>query len=160
MKEVTVDVAIDVGIRQETFGRATLDGDTENFGSLEIFAGLGRKKNARVLLAPGFQRFGHVVADYGVPQKAPGFVDDEDLQGSRPAKAGHYFWSGIVDCGVGAVEEIEQQGFEELGIGVQALEVDVLEARQREGVFDVVEDTRIGAALHPLLQLLCKGAAE
>src|SRR5436190_13217137 len=130
MKEVTIDIAVDIGIGQETFGRATLDGDTENFGSFEIFGGLGRKKNARVLLAPGLQRFGDVVADDRVFQEAPSFVDDEDFQGRGGAdlKVGATEICASV-ISIGAVEQIEQQGFEELRVGVQALEVDVLEAR-------------------------------
>jgi len=51
-----------------------------------------------------------------------------------------------------AMQHIEQQGLEEGGVGPHGLEVEDLHPFERQGVFQVVEERRVAAALDPLVQ--------
>ena len=80
----------------------------------------------------------------GWRKKAPRFVDDENLEGGRRR---------FLNDGVRAVEDVEEQRFQLVRNFVHAFKVEGLKAREREMVFYIVEEGRIGAALYPLLQL-------
>ncbi len=80
--------------------------------------------------------------DDGIPQKHPGFIDKEGLEGRGNVTVG--------DDVVGAVQNVEEQRFEELGIPVHLLEVETLEAGEGDGVLGIVEEKSELAAARPL----------
>src|SRR5205807_715035 len=75
-----------------------------------------------------------------------GFVEDEQLQLAGRRR--------IVNRGAGAMQDVKQEGRQQERILVESFEVEALDTLQRQRVLGVVEQVRVGAALHPAMQVL------
>src|SRR5215469_16341298 len=84
------------------------------------------------MLTPGFESFGYVPLDARVPEKDPGFVDEECLE-----RGCHL---AIRDDLIRPVQDVEKQGLEKLGVPAHLLKIEALEPRKRNGVLGIVKE--------------------
>src|SRR5580700_1926755 len=126
-----VEIAVHIGIREKNLCRAAFDDDLEDVRALQLIERLRREDHGGIVLAPGLQGLDHIALDAGILEKHPGFVDEKSFE-NRASLA-------IRDNGIRAMQDVEEQRFQEFRIPAHALEVEGLEARKRNGVFGVVE---------------------
>ena len=70
-----------------------------------------------------------------MPKESPRLIDDKGFErGSEP---------GIVNRGIGTVQDVEEKWFEHLRDFVHALKIEGLEAGERQIVLDVVEERSV-----------------
>ena len=120
------------GFARKNFVGTALDRDAQQFRPLEVLARLRGHQHARVLLPPRLERLGHVGANRGVAQEPPRLVQHEHFERAGERR--------VEDRRRRPMEEVEQQRLQDQRHAVEALEVDVLKRRQRDGVLDVIED--------------------
>ena len=94
-------------------------------------------------LAPRLERLLHVGAKRLVLNEPPRFVHDAELQRVRRA---------VGDAAADTVQDVEEQGLEQRGIGAHGLEVEHLEWLDVERVVGVVEEVGVASAVDPLRQ--------
>src|SRR5581483_12361639 len=92
----------------------------------------------------GLQAFLYREPDGRSVEEAPSFVDNEDFEGGRHRS--------ITDRSLGAVQHIEQEGFQDLRSLIHSFEIECLKTGKRQGVVDVVKNGAILPALDPSLQ--------
>src|SRR5215831_8233634 len=90
---------------------------------------------------PCLEGFEDVRADAGVLQEDPGLINKECLEQVRSLR--------VTNDGIGAVKDVKEQRFEDLGVLVHALEIEALEPGEGDGVLRVVEQEPELAALSP-----------
>src|SRR5258708_6762485 len=88
--------------------------------------------NGGVMFAPRFEGFDDVSLNVGVLQKYPGFIDEERFENRANLAVG--------EDGIGAMQDVEEQRFQKLRVLAHALEVEALEAGERNRVLGVVEE--------------------
>src|SRR6266446_2130790 len=120
MKLATVQIAVHIGVGEEDFGRAALDDYIEDVRALEFIEGLRRKDHGGVIFAPRFEGFDDVSLNAGVLQKYPGFIDEERFENRANLAVG--------DDGIGAMQDVEEQRLQKLGVPAHTLEVEALKA--------------------------------
>ena len=131
MKLPAVEIAIHVGIREKNLRRAAFDDDVQDVRALQFIERLRRQDHRGVVLAPGLESLDHVALDAGVFQENPGFIDEEGFEGGA--------YLAVANDGIGAVQKVEQERLKKLRIPAHALEIEGLEAGERNGVLGVVE---------------------
>src|SRR6516225_3207298 len=141
MELAPVQVLIHAWIGQENLGCAALDNDVEQFRSFQLIKRLRGEDHGGVMLTPGFESFGYVPLDARVPEKDPGFVDEERLErGCNLA---------IRDDLIRPVQDVEKQGLEKLRVPAHLLEIKALEAGKRNGVLGIVKERAKLPAANP-----------
>src|SRR5256884_5444317 len=101
--------------------RSTLFPYTTLFRSTAQFVERLRGQNhGGVCFSPGLERLHNVSLNARILQEDPGLVDEESLERRADLAVG--------DDRVGAMQDVEKQRFEKLGILAQALEVEALES--------------------------------
>src|SRR5581483_3990888 len=156
MELLLVKVPVHIRIGKEDLGDAALQDHIENVGLAQFVDRLCRKYERGVVLPPRLERF-HDVGPYArILEKDPGFVDEERLEYVADVR--------IADDGIGAVQDVEEQGFQKLRILPHALKIETLEARKADCVLHVVEQKPELPTLLPLVQASIKitsqGVAE
>src|SRR5260370_40566004 len=141
VKLTAVQLLVHVRVRKKDFRRAALDNDIEQLGAPELVERLRGEGHRSVVLPPGLKSFGDEALTAGVPKKYPSLVDEEGFEGRRDFAAG--------DDLIGAVQDVEQQRFEQFRIAAHLLEIEALETRKRDGVLWVVEEKSELSSTHP-----------
>ncbi len=152
MENTLVEVAVHVGIGEEDLGRAGFQDQVQDLGLLQLIHGLGGQDHGAVLLSPGLECPGDVVLDGGIFEEHPGLVDDESFE--NPGKL------VVLDDGIGPVEQVKQQGLDELRIPLHPFELDALEPGKSECVFGIVKEEPELSILGPLVQGLFQGVRK
>ena len=136
--------AVESRIRQEQLRRAAFDDRPQQVGRREVLDRLRGQDHRGVPLAPRLEALLHVGAQRRVLDEAPGLVHHAQLERRRLRR--------VLDARGDAVQHVEQQRLEERRIRAHRLEVEDLEALDRQRVVDVVEEAGVAAALDPLVQ--------
>ena len=113
----------------------------------EVIGGLADHGHAAKVLAHGLDRSERTIQELLVLHRREDLFD-EDVLGN--AEIG-----GVVEHVVDAAEQPHHQRLDQVGVllVVHALEVEALKAREREAVFDVVEDGVVNALANPLREI-------
>src|SRR5258708_2780293 len=148
MKGVTIERDVDVWVRQEYLGRATLRDRFQHLRLRQLVDRLRGQDHGRILLAPGLLRPRHIVANGLIANEHPGLVHDEDLELGAAFRG--------LDLRAGAMEDVEQQRLQHVRVARHAIEVEGLEGAESQRVLSVVEDmpklTGARPALEPLTE--------
>src|SRR5580692_2351940 len=120
MKLATVEIAVHVGVREKDFGGAAFDDYVENVRALQLVEGLRREDHGGVVLSPRLEGFDHIPLNSRVLQKHPRFVDEERLENGSNLPVGN--------DGVGPMQDVEEQRFQEFWVLAHVLEVEALKA--------------------------------
>src|SRR5579885_2844143 len=115
-----VELLVHVGIGQKDLGDAAFEDHVQEFRALELIERLRRYDHGGVVLAPGLKRFRDVLPDAGVLEEHPRFVDEERLELRRKI--------AIRDDFVCAMQNVEEEGFEQFRVAAHLLEVEALKA--------------------------------
>src|SRR5882724_9323670 len=142
MKLPTVQVLIHVGIGEKNFRGTALDDDVEKVRALQLVKRLRRENHGGIVFSPCFERLGDVLLDARIPKENPSLVDEERFERGGNSAIGNDF--------VRAMQDVEQQRFEEFRIPAHLLEVEALEARKGNGVLRIVEEKSELSAAQPL----------
>src|SRR5580658_7962433 len=137
-----IEVPIHVGIGQEDFGRATFDNYIQHFRPAQLVEGQGRENHRGVCFSPGLERLDDVPLNAGILQKHPCLIYEKSLEYGTDLP--------IANDGVRAMQNVEQERFENFGVLAHFLEVEALEAREGNRVFRIVEEESELAAACPL----------
>ena len=113
----------------------------------EVFGGLADHGDAAKILAHGLDRSERAFEQLPVLHRREDLFDEDVL--------GHAKIGGVVEHVVDAAQQPHHQRLDQVGVllVVHALEVEALQAREREAVFDVVEDGGIDAFANPLREI-------
>src|SRR5260370_1065971 len=84
------------------------------------------------MFASRFEGFDDVSLNAGVLQKYPGFIDEERFENRGNLTVG--------DDAIGTMQDVEEQRFQKLRVLAHALEIEALEAGERNRVLYVVEE--------------------
>ena len=141
MKLPAVQVLVHVRIGEKHLGGAAFEDDVEQFRALQFVERLRGENHGGVVLAPRLEGFGDVALNAGVAEEHPGFIDEKCLEGGRDVAIGNHI--------VGAMQDVEQERFEQLRIAAHLLEVETLEAGKGDGVLGIVEEKSELSAAHP-----------
>src|SRR6266404_4861043 len=141
MELATVEIAVHIGVREEDFRGAALDDYVEDVRTLEFVERLHREHDCGVVFPPGFECLDDVSLDGRVLQKYPRLVDEERLEKGGSLTVGYNR--------IGAMQDVEEQRFEKFRVLAHALEVEALEAGERNRVLCVVEEESELAATGP-----------
>src|SRR5208283_4912735 len=131
MKLSPVEIAVHVRVGEKDFGSAAFDDYVKDVGALEFIERLRREHHGGVVLSPGLEGLDDVPLNAGVLQKHPRLVNEEGFENGRNLTVG--------DDGIGAVQNVEEQRFQEFRVLAHALEIEALEAGERNRVLGVVE---------------------
>src|SRR5205823_2142508 len=142
VEQLRVLRAVERRIREQQLRRTTLHDGAQEVGRREIVDGLRGQEHRRVALSPGLERFLDVRPQAIVLDEAPGFIHDAE----RDLASGRGFRELIAD----AVQDVEQQRFQDSRVRARILEVEHLESLQRQRVVDVIEEVGVSTALYPL----------
>ena len=151
-EQLGVLLPVEGGIRQEQRRGAALEDRPQQRRRREVLHGLGREDHGGVPLPPRLQRLLHIRAHHRVLDEPPGFVHEAQLQLGAVSLVRH--------ARRHAVEHVEQQRLEQLGILAHRVEVEDLEGLDGERVLHVVEEVRIAPGADPATEPLPQPARE
>src|ERR1700680_2774444 len=137
-----IEVAIHVGIGKKDFRRAAFNNYIQHFRPAQLVEGLGGKNHRGVGLPPCFERLDDVTLNAWILQKYPCLVYEKRLEYGTDLP--------VANDGVRAMQDIEQERFENFGVLAHFLEVETLETREGNRVFRIVEEESELAAACPL----------
>ncbi len=118
----------------------------EHVGRCQLDHGLGRQQHGGIFLAPCFLRARDPVADGLVLEEDPRLVDDEHLE-SRGIR-------GFFDLRRCPLQDVKQKWLQYIGVVRPPVEVEGLEARERERVLGIVEEMAELPRLRPAIEAL------
>src|ERR1700730_17188168 len=156
MEVVPVQGAIHVGIGKKDFRNAGLKDHIEKFRAPQFVERLCREHHRGVVLAPGLKRFDDIFLDAGILEKYPSFIDEEGFENLR-----NLF---VADNRARAVQDIEEQGLQNLRVLAHVLEIEALKSGKGDGVCWIIEKKSELSAADPfgkaLRQLARQGVRE
>src|SRR3984893_17293727 len=127
-----VQIPVHIGVRKEDFGGATFDDYVEDVRTLEFVERLGGQHHCGVVFPPGLEGFDDGPLDAGVLQEHPRFIDEKGFENGRNLS--------VRNDGIGTMQNVEKQRFQEFRVLAHALEVEALKAGERDRVLGVVEE--------------------
>ena len=145
-------LAVHARIREKDQTAAAFGDGLQHVVLDQIGARLRGEDHGRVAFAPCLEAFHDVGLHGGVAEKQPGFVEQEELQRLRRRAP--------VDMGVSAVQDVEEQRFEDLRILLHSLEIEGVEVGTGQRVLGIVEERRVLPAIHPPRQMLPHGERQ
>ena len=96
------------------------------------------------MLSPGLLRLHDVLSDGFITDKEPCFIHQEDFEGRELSRIGDFV--------AGAMQDIEQERFQNIGCITPTLKVKSFKAAEGERVLDVVENEAVLAGFGPAVQ--------
>src|ERR1700691_3718369 len=142
MKLPPIEVPIHIGIGQEDFGRAAFDNYIQYFRPAQLVEGLGRENHRGVGFSPRLERLDDVPLNARILPKHPCLIYKKRLEYGTDLP--------VANDGVRAMQDVEQERFENFGVLAHFLEVETLETRKGNRVFRIVEEKSELAAACPL----------
>ena len=146
LEDFGVQLAVDVGVGEKDLGGAGFVDDVQHVRRRQLHHRLRSQNHRGIFLSPSFFGPDNPVADGVVLEKDPCFVNDKDFE-RRGVR-------GLFDLGRCPLQDIEQQRLQDVRVIRPAIEVEGLEARERERVLDVVEEIAELPCLRPAVQAL------
>src|SRR5579864_9529925 len=137
-----VEVPIHVGIGEEDFCRAAFDNHIQHFRPAQLVEGLGRENHRGVCFSPRLERLDDVPLNARILQKHPCLIYEKCLEYGTDLP--------VANDGVRAMQDVEQERFENFGVLAHFLEIETLETRKGNRVFRIVEEKSELAAACPL----------
>src|SRR6202050_127554 len=137
-----IEVPIHIGIGQKDFGRAAFDNYIQHFRPTQLVEGLGRENHRGVGFSPGLERLDDVPLNARILQKHPCLIYKKRLEDGTDFP--------VANDGVRAMQDIEQERFENCGVLAHLLKVETLETGKGNRVFRIVEEESELAAACPL----------
>src|ERR1700730_1515692 len=147
-----VEIPIHIGIRQEDFGRAAFDNYIQHFRPAQLVEGLGRENHRGVGFSPRLECLDDVPLNAGILQKHPCLIYEKCLEYGTDLP--------VANDGVRAMQDVEQERFENFGVLAHFLEVETLETGKGNRVFRIVEEKFELAATRPFRKPVRNTMAE
>src|ERR1700680_1968654 len=136
-----IEVPIHIGIGQEDFGRAAFDNYVQHFRPAQLVEGLGRENHRGVGFSPGLERLDDVPLNARILQKYPCLVYEKRFEYGTDLP--------VTNDRVRAMQDVEQERFENFGVLAHFLEVETLETGKGNRVFRIIEEESELAAACP-----------
>ncbi len=127
MELPAVQLTVHVWVGQEELRWATLDNYVEDVRAAQLVERLGGQNHRGICFAPRLERLHYVSLNAWVLEEDPSLIDEESFEGCADLPVG--------DDRVGAMQDVEEQGFEKFRILTHPLEVETLESGERDRVF-------------------------
>src|SRR3984893_2748776 len=137
-----IEVPIHIGIGQEDLGRTAFDNYIQGFRPAQLVEGLGRENHRGVGFSPRLEGLDDVPLNARILQKHPCLVYEKRLEYGTDLP--------VANDGVRAMQNVEQERFENFGVLANFLEVETLETREGNRIFRIVEKQSELAAACPL----------
>src|ERR1700691_6514916 len=144
MKRLTVYFPVHVRVGQKYLCGATLCHYRQHPRLLKLFNGLRSKDHRRLVLAPGFLRLYHVIANRLVLDEEPRFVEQEDLEGVEVLR--------VSDLIRRAMQNVKQKWFQDFRRIIPAVEIERLKALERKRVLSVVKQKSVLSTAGPAVE--------
>src|SRR5579863_9860518 len=144
MKCLPVNVTVHIRVGEKDLRGATLGHYRQHPRFLKFFDGLRRQNHRRFVLAPGFLRLHHIIADRLVLDEEPRLVEQEELGGAELLGV-----SDLIRC---SMQNIKEQWFQNLGRVIPTVEIEGLKAFERKCVLGVVEEEAVLSTTGPAVQ--------
>src|SRR5262249_50887024 len=103
-------------------------------------------------LAPGLESLDDVALYCAIAKEAPGLIQDNDLEGHAVI--------GSQNCGIGPMQNVEQERLQNLRVTIHALKIEALKAGKAQVVLTIVKHTSIWPVRAPLAQWFCQPAID
>src|SRR5579863_1572800 len=144
MKRLTIDFPVHVRVGEKDLRGATLCNYRQHSRLLKLFDGLRSKDHRRFVLAPGFLRLYHVIANRLVLDEEPRFVEQEDLEGVEVLR--------VSDLIRRAMQNVKQKRLKNFRRIIPAVEIERLKAFERKCVLGIVEEEAVLPTAGPTVE--------
>ena len=147
-----VESAIHFRIGKENLGRAAFDNNIEEARLLQFLDRLCSEDHGGSVLAPGLFGLHDVVADHLVSHEQPRLVHEKGFESGESVP--------VADLLRGAMEHIEQQGFQQIRRIAPTAEVEGLKPLEGKRVLGVVEKETVLAGARPAVETILQFAHD
>src|ERR1700685_2395403 len=142
-----VEVPIHVGIGEEDFRRAAFDNHIQYFRPAQLVEGLGGENHRGVGFSPRLERLDDVPLNARILQKHPCLVYEKCLEYGTDLP--------VANDGVRAMQDVEQERFENFRVLAHFLKVETLKTRKENLFVRIVEKKPKRAAACPFREPVC-----
>src|SRR5712664_2593955 len=119
MKLTAVQLPIHVRVGKEELRWAAFDNYVEHVRAAQLIERLRGQNHGGVCFPPGLQRLYDVSLNAWVLEEDPSLIDEKGLESRADLPVG--------DDGIRSMQDVEEKGFEKVGILAHLLEIETLE---------------------------------